>query len=92
MDTVLMLSAYSQLSLCRTKAMNLSNYEILGAGINTMVYIMSYRGYNIEDAKVYTTAVRSIVAMGGVLFFVSMRWNWKDFPTVSMYDIILPTD
>ncbi|KAH8620847.1 RNA polymerase Rpb2 domain [Trypanosoma vivax] len=53
MDTVLMLGAYPQRPLCRSKAMSLTNYEALGAGINAMVCVMSYSGYDIEDAQVY---------------------------------------
>lgn len=52
-DTVLLLGAYPQRPLCRSKAMNLTNYEKLGAGINAMVCVMSYSGYDIEDAQVY---------------------------------------
>ncbi|CAC9483967.1 putative DNA-directed RNA polymerase polypeptide [Leishmania infantum JPCM5] len=52
-DTVLLLGAYPQRPLCRTKAMSLTHYEKLGAGINAMVCVMSYSGYDIEDAQVY---------------------------------------
>lgn len=52
-DTVLLLGAYPQRPLCRSKAMNLTNYEKLGAGINAMVCVMSYSGYDIEDAQIY---------------------------------------
>jgi DNA-directed RNA polymerase III subunit RPC2 len=52
-DTVLLLGAYPQRPLCRTKSMNLTHYEKLGAGINAMVCVMSYSGYDIEDAQVY---------------------------------------
>lgn len=55
-DTVLMLGAYPQRPLCRTEAMNLTHYEKLGAGINAMVCVMSYSGYDIEDAQVYNQA------------------------------------
>lgn len=52
-DTILLLGAYPQRPLCRTRAMTLTNYEQLGAGINAMVCVMSYSGYDIEDAQVY---------------------------------------
>lgn len=55
-DTVLLLGAYPQRPLCRTKAMSLTHYEKLGAGINAMVCVMSYSGYDIEDAQVYNKA------------------------------------
>lgn len=52
-DTVLITGAYPQRPLCRSTAMNLTDYEKLGAGINAMVCVMSYSGYDIEDAQVY---------------------------------------
>eukprot|EP00758_Cryptobia_borreli_P001347 Tbor_TRINITY_DN2163_c0_g2::TRINITY_DN2163_c0_g2_i1::g.5426::m.5426/K03021/RPC2, POLR3B; DNA-directed RNA polymerase III subunit RPC2 len=52
-DTVLLLGEYPQRPLCRTKAMAIHNYENLGAGINAMVCVMSYSGYDIEDAQIY---------------------------------------
>jgi DNA-directed RNA polymerase III subunit RPC2 len=52
-DTVLLLGCYPQRPLCRTQAMNLTHYEKLGAGINAMVCVMSYSGYDIEDAQIY---------------------------------------
>lgn len=52
-DTVLLLGVYPQRPMCRSKAMNLTNYEKLGAGINAMVCVMSYSGYDIEDAQIY---------------------------------------
>ncbi|CAD2215323.1 DNA-directed RNA polymerase III subunit RPC2 [Angomonas deanei] len=55
-DSVLLIGAYPQRPLCRTKAMDLTNYERLGAGINAMVCVMSYSGYDIEDAQVYNRA------------------------------------
>ncbi|CCW59776.1 unnamed protein product [Phytomonas sp. EM1] len=55
-DTILLIGAYPQRPLCRSQAMNLTHYEKLGAGINAMVCVMSYSGYDIEDAQVYNRA------------------------------------
>lgn len=55
-DTVLCVGMYPQRPLCRTQAMQLTGYERLGAGINAMVCVMSYSGYDIEDAQVYNRA------------------------------------
>jgi DNA-directed RNA polymerase III subunit RPC2 len=52
-DSVLLVGLYPQRPMCRTKAMELFDYERLGAGINAMVAVMSYSGYDIEDAQVY---------------------------------------
>lgn len=55
-DTILLLGAYPQRPLCRSTAMTLHNFEKLGAGINAMVCVMSYSGYDIEDAQIYNRA------------------------------------
>jgi DNA-directed RNA polymerase III subunit RPC2 len=52
-DTVLNIGAYPQRPLCRSAAMGLTDYEKLGAGINATVCVMSYSGYDIEDAQIY---------------------------------------
>ena len=52
-DTILLVGAYPQRPLCRSRAMTIHNYENLGAGINAMVCVMSYSGYDIEDAQIY---------------------------------------
>eukprot|EP01071_Lankesteria_metandrocarpae_P009672 Lankesteria_metandrocarpae@DN5237_c0_g1_i3.p1 len=51
-DTVLYLLVYPQRPLVKTRTIELIGYEQLPAGQNAMVAVMSYSGYDIEDAIV----------------------------------------
>ena len=51
-DTVNYLLVYPQIPMVRTKTINIINFDKLGAGHNAMVAVMSYSGYDIEDAIV----------------------------------------
>ena len=51
-DTVLYLLAYPQTPLVRTKTIELVGYHEMPAGHNASVAVMSYSGYDIEDAVV----------------------------------------
>ncbi|KAF7683458.1 DNA-directed RNA polymerase III subunit RPC2 [Astathelohania contejeani] len=52
MDTLLYVLTYAQKPLVRTKIIQLTNFEKLPAGHNAMVAVMSYSGYDIEDALI----------------------------------------
>ncbi|CAM6092659.1 unnamed protein product [Calypogeia fissa] len=52
MDTLLYLLVYPQRPLLTTKSIELVGYDKLGAGQNASVAVMSYSGYDIEDAIV----------------------------------------
>uniref|UniRef100_A0A7N2LV03 DNA-directed RNA polymerase subunit beta n=1 Tax=Quercus lobata TaxID=97700 RepID=A0A7N2LV03_QUELO len=52
MDTLLYLLVYPQRPLLTTKTIELVGYDKLGAGQNATVAVMSYSGYDIEDAIV----------------------------------------
>jgi len=52
MDTLLYLLVYPQKPMMRTKTIGLINFEQLPAGQNATVAVMSYSGYDIEDAIV----------------------------------------
>eukprot|EP00252_Welwitschia_mirabilis_P002829 TRINITY_DN12826_c0_g1_i1.p1 TRINITY_DN12826_c0_g1~~TRINITY_DN12826_c0_g1_i1.p1 ORF type:complete len:928 (-),score=181.14 TRINITY_DN12826_c0_g1_i1:493-3177(-) len=56
MDTLLYLLVYPQRPLLTTKTIELVNYDKLGAGQNATVAVMSYSGYDIEDAIVMNKA------------------------------------
>jgi len=56
MDTLLYLLCYPQRPLLTTKTIELINYDKLGAGQNATVAVMSYSGYDIEDAIVMNKA------------------------------------
>ncbi len=55
-DTVLYLALYPQKPLVTTKTIQLIHYDELPAGQNASVAIMSYSGYDIEDAIVVNKA------------------------------------
>ncbi len=52
MDTLMYLLSYPQRPLLTTKTLGLVGFDRLGAGQNATVAVMSYSGYDIEDAIV----------------------------------------
>lgn len=52
-DTVLYLLLYPQKPIVKTRMIDLINFEQLPAGNNCMVAVMSYSGYDIEDAQIW---------------------------------------
>lgn len=55
-DTIQYLLVYPQIPLVRTKTIDLIQYDRLPAGHNATVAVMSYSGYDIEDAIVLNKA------------------------------------
>lgn len=55
-DTLLYLMVYPQKPMVKTKTIELIGYDKLPAGQNAMVAVMSYSGYDIEDALVLNRA------------------------------------
>uniref|UniRef100_A0A914YXF3 DNA-directed RNA polymerase subunit beta n=1 Tax=Panagrolaimus superbus TaxID=310955 RepID=A0A914YXF3_9BILA len=55
-DTLLYLLVYPQRPLCTTRAIKICHYEDLPAGQNATVAVMSFSGYDIEDALVLNKA------------------------------------
>lgn len=55
-DTLLYLMVYPQKPLVKTVTIELSNYDKLPAGQNASVAVMSYSGYDIEDAIILNKA------------------------------------
>ena len=55
-DTLLYLMIYPQKPLVKTLTIELSNYEKLPAGQNASVAVVSYSGYDIEDAIILNKA------------------------------------
>jgi DNA-directed RNA polymerase III subunit RPC2 len=51
-DTLLYLSVYPQKPMVKTRTIELIGYEKLPAGQNATVAVMSYSGYDIEDALI----------------------------------------
>ncbi|KAF8841029.1 beta and beta-prime subunits of DNA dependent RNA-polymerase [Paxillus ammoniavirescens] len=55
-DTLLYLSVYPQQPMVKTKTIELIGYDRLPAGQNATVAVMSYSGYDIEDALILNKA------------------------------------
>ncbi|KAB8339007.1 hypothetical protein FH972_021946 [Carpinus fangiana] len=55
-DTLLYLMVYPQKPLCKTRTIELIKYDKLPAGQNATVAVMSFSGYDIEDALVLNKA------------------------------------
>ncbi|KAF8317899.1 beta and beta-prime subunits of DNA dependent RNA-polymerase [Clavulina sp. PMI_390] len=55
-DTLLYLSVYPQQPMVKTKTIELTGYDKLPAGNNATVAVMSYSGYDIEDALILNKA------------------------------------
>lgn len=51
-DTLLYLMTYPQQPMVKTKTIELTGYDKLPAGQNATVAVMSYSGYDIEDALI----------------------------------------
>ena len=56
LDTLLYLLVYPQRPLLTTKTIEFTGFDRLGAGQNATVAVMSYSGYDIEDAIVMNKA------------------------------------
>ena len=63
LDTLLYLLVYPQRPLLTTKTIEFTGFDRLGAGQNATVAVMSYSGYDIEDAIVMNK-VRQRVTLG----------------------------
>lgn len=57
-DTLLYLMVYPQQPMVKTKTIELIGYDKLPAGQNATVAVMSYSGYDIEDALILNKASR----------------------------------
>eukprot|EP00771_Trimastix_marina_P001701 gnl/Trimastix_PCT/2792.p1 GENE.gnl/Trimastix_PCT/2792~~gnl/Trimastix_PCT/2792.p1 ORF type:complete len:1132 (+),score=331.51 gnl/Trimastix_PCT/2792:252-3398(+) len=55
-DTLLYLLVYPQKPLCKTRTIELINFDKIPAGQNASVAVMSYSGYDIEDAVILNRA------------------------------------
>ena len=55
-DTLLHLLYYPQVPMVKTKTIDMINFDKLPAGQNCMLAVMSYSGYDIEDASILNKA------------------------------------
>lgn len=68
-DTLLYLLVYPQKPLVKTKTIELVGYDRLPAGQNATVAVMSYSGYDIEDALILNK-VHFCTLYGGLFAYV----------------------
>lgn len=62
-DTLLYLSVYPQQPMVKTKTIELVGYDRLPAGQNATIAVMSYSGYDIEDALILNKVKRPFQAL-----------------------------
>lgn len=79
-DTLLYLSVYPQQPMVKTKTIELVGYDRLPAGQNATLAVMSYSGYDIEDAlilnKVTCGLIRSKRIITELFTGQSRSWLW----------------
>lgn len=56
MDTLLYSLVYPQAPMVKTKSIEITNFDKLPAGQNATIAVMSYSGYDIEDALIINKA------------------------------------
>jgi len=78
-DTVLYLMIYPQKPLVKTLTIELSNYEKLPAGQNASVAVMSYSGYDIEDAIILNKASLDR-GFGRIMAFRRVETSFEKYP------------
>ena len=71
-DTLLYLSVYPQQPMVKTRTIELVGYDKLPAGQNATVAVMSYSGYDIEDALILNRVKNSsYILVLSHLFFMT---------------------
>jgi DNA-directed RNA polymerase III subunit RPC2 len=73
-DTLLYLSVYPQQPMVKTRTIELIGYDKLPAGQNATVAVMSYSGYDIEDALIQNKA-RPCLAMFLLLPYINTPYR-----------------
>ena len=56
LDTLMYNLVYPHVPMVKTKTIDLVNYDKLPAGQNAIIAVMSYSGYDIEDALIMNKA------------------------------------
>eukprot|EP00906_Rhabdomonas_costata_P033239 RCo046839 len=87
-DTVLYLLTYPQKPLVKTHIIDVTGFQELPAGINATVAVMSYSGYDIEDASIHN---KSSIDRGYARCMVMKKFvtNVKKYSQES-FDRLLP--
>lgn len=78
-DTLLYLSVYPQQPMVKTKTIELIGYDRLPAGQNATVAVMSYSGYDIEDALILNKVrvdIFTVAETDSKRFLLLIRLAW----------------
>ncbi|XP_071575754.1 DNA-directed RNA polymerase III subunit RPC2 [Temnothorax nylanderi] len=86
-DTVMYNLVYPQKPIVKTRAIDLINYDKLPAGENAIVAVMSYSGYDIEDALVFNKASIDR-GYGRCIVYRNAKCTLKKYPNQT-YDRIM---
>ena len=90
-DTLLYLLQYPQRPLLTTKTIELVGFDQLGAGQNATVAVMSYSGYDIEDAIVMNRASLDR-GFGRCIVYKKFATSLKKYPNRSQDRITRPAE
>ncbi|ULT99696.1 hypothetical protein L3Y34_000764 [Caenorhabditis briggsae] len=86
-DSIMYLLCYPQRPLVKSKTIELTNFEKLPAGANGIIAVMSYSGYDIEDALVLNKASLDR-GYGRCLVYKHVKGTAKKYPNQT-YDRLL---
>ncbi|KAL9643773.1 hypothetical protein ABK040_016075 [Willaertia magna] len=78
-DTLLLLMVYPQKPLMKTRTIELINFEKVPGGQNASIAVMSYSGYDIEDAVIVNKASIDR-GYGRVMYFKKYVTELKRYP------------
>ena len=81
-DTLMYLVAYPQKPMVTTKAIELIHFDEMPAGQNAIVAVMSYSGFDIEDATVVNRASLDR-GYGRCIVYRNQKCFLKKYPTLS---------
>lgn len=90
-DTLLYLLVYPQKPMVKTKTIELIGFEKLPAGQNAMVAVMSYSGYDIEDASIQNKASLDR-GYGRCIVLRKYVTEIKKYPNLTQDMIIKPSE
>lgn len=90
-DTLLYTMVYPQMPMVKTRVLDLVNFDHVPAGQNAMVAVMSYSGYDIEDAIVLNKASLDR-GFGRCMVFKKYQTMIKKYSNGSYDRIVGPPD
>lgn len=88
-DTLLYLMSYPQKPMVKTRTIELTNFDKLPAGQNASVAIMSFTGYDIEDASILNKASLDR-GFGRAVYMRRYQTNLKKYANGTMDIIATP--